>query len=339
MTSAVSAPPWPRRPFGTRIVLTLLALVAIAGIAWWSIPALSPPAFSPAPALNENRLRELKANRVFTSRIVGLDVRRTSGDSQARLIGGYMDSEQIVFFMRLDPPARTLPASTGLRDQFGRSHAVRGQFADLATGESILYFHAPAFPLLQTGARFTLEVSELERMGAQRVPVSLSMTATVVANDPTVGAYLVDMAINYLVLAVVGGAYLSLTVAALRLLRVPTVLGRAYLRGVSSAVFFVVIALPTYIAIGTLFRHDPVGPGGLQRQLEAYLPAAVATFYLLQFVAVVIGVVRSDVARMRACTAVASGVGVLSFLVLIQPLAEFANACYIGIGFLIRPSC
>jgi hypothetical protein len=323
------------------ILVAFLVALALGAIAWWSVPAVSPQPFVAPPVLSQTRQIELKAARVYTSRIVGLDVRGSTSGSDVRLVGGYLDPEQVVLFLRVDPPARLLSASTSLRDQFGRSYPVRGQAADLATGESVLYFGAPAFPLLQTGARFTLEASALERSGAERVPASLSLSATVVANDPSWGAYLLDMAINYLVLAVAAGVYLGLTIAAVRLSGIGPSTRRAYLMGVSTGVLFAVLALPMFIAIGSLFRHDPIGPGGLERQLGAYLPFAVVVFYLIQFTAVMIGAERSErlSAVRRGRIWLASAAGVLLFLVLIQPLAEAANACYIGTGFLIHPSC
>ena len=342
MTRAISAAPRPLRPFNVRILLALLVALAFIAVAWWSIPALSPQTFVAPPVLSQNRLIELKASGVFSSRIVGLDMRASTGGAQVRLVGGYMDAQQIVLFMRMDPPARSLPASTHLRDQFGRSYAVHAQVADLATGESVLYFFAPGFPLLQTGARFTLEASELERAGSERVPASLSLTATVLANDPTVGAYVRDMAINYLVLALAAAAYLALTIAGIRLFRAAPSKRRAYLAGVSSALLFIVITLPTYIAVAALLRHDPIGPGGLIRQPSAYVAAAEAiVFYVIQAAAVVIGVMRTNrVAQMRGGQlGLFSGAAVFAFLALIQPLAEFANACYIGWGFLLRMSC
>jgi uncharacterized membrane protein YwzB len=342
MTTAIGTAPRPVRPLNTGILLVFVVALAFAAIAWWSIPALTPQPFVAPPALSQNRLLELKASRVFTTRIVGLDVRGSTNGTEVHLVGGYMDADQIVLFMRMDPPGRALPASTTLRDQFGRSYAVRGQVADIATGESITYFAAPGFPLLQTGARFTLQVSEVELglKGAQRLPASLALSATVLANDPSLGAYVLDMGINYLVLAVAGGVYLALTLVGVRLLRVPTSTRWAYLAGVATGVLFAVIALPTYIAMGALVRHDPIGPGGLQRPLDAYLPATVVVFYAIQVAAVLIGVARSKrIAGPHGRVGLASGAGVLAFLALIQPLAEIANACYIGIGFLLHPSC
>jgi hypothetical protein len=342
VTSAVSAPPHPIRPFDGRVVLALLVVLASIAVAWWSIPALTPQTFVAPPVLSQNRLIELKANRVFTGRIVGLDVRGSTAGTDVRLVGGYMDAQQIVLFLRMDPPARTPAASTTLRDQFGRSYALSGQVADLATGESILYFSAPAFPLVQAGARLTLEASALERTPSERTPASLSLTATVIASDPSVGAYVRDMAINYLALALAAAVYFALTVAAIRFLRVTAATRRAYLAGLSSALLFIVIVLPTYVAIAGLLRHDPVGPGGLLRQPDAFVVAAeVIIFYGIQIAAVAIGMLRANrVAHVRASPPRAvTGAAVVAFLVLIQPLAEFANACYIGWGFLLRMSC
>jgi len=332
----------PFPPIHPWILPGLVVVLALGAIAWWSVPALTPQAFVAPPALSQNRMIELKANRVFTSRIVGLDVRGSTGGTDVRLVGAYMDAEQIVLFLRTDPPARTLAARTNLRDQFGRSYRIRSQFADLYTGESIVYFAAPGFPLLQTGARFTLEATELERSGLQRVPASLSLSATVVANDPTLGAYLLDVAINYAVLAVAAGLFLILALAAAWLFRVRPATRRAFLGGLSGALLFVVVALPTYVAIAFLIRHDPIGPGGLERQTSAFLAAVEMTvFYGLQVAAVALGLLRANrIAHVRAGRlGLATGAAVLSFLLLIQPLAEFANACYIGAGFLLHPSC
>jgi hypothetical protein len=332
----------PLPPLNSGILPGLVVAVALAAIAWWSVPALTPQTFVAPPVLSQNRMLELKASHVSTSRIVGLDISASTGGSQVRLVGGYMDDEQIVLFMRMDPPARTVSARTNLRDQFGRSYRIRGQFADLSTGESILYFAAPGFPLLQTGARFTLESSELERSGLERVPASLSLNAIVLANDPTVGAYLLDMAIDYVVLAVAAAVYWLLTFAGARLFRVTAPTRKAFLGGLSSALLFILLALPTYVAIASLLRHDPIGPGGLERQPNAYLGTVeLIVFYAIQVGAVAFGAVRTNrIAEMRGRRlGLATGAAVIAFLVLIQPLAEFANACYIGAGFLLHPSC
>ena len=342
MTSAVAPRPRPLRPYDVRIAFAFLVALALVVITWWSVPALSPQTFVAPPALSQNRLIELKANQVFSSRIVGLDVRASTGGTQVRLAGGYMDAEQIVLFLRTEPPARLLPPTTNLRDQFGRSYAIHAQVADLASGESVLYFSAPGFPLLQTGARLTLEASELERAGFERVPALLSLTATVLANDPSLGAYVRDMAINYLVLGLAAAVYLALTIAGFRLFRAASSRRRAYLAGVSSALLFIVIVLPTYVAVAALLRHDPIGPGGLNRPPDALLATAEAiVFYAVQAAAIVIGVMRTKrVAHMRGGRlGQATGAAVIAFLVLIQPLAEAANACYIGSGFLLRMSC
>jgi hypothetical protein len=116
---------------------------------------------------------------------------------------------------------------------------------------------------------------------------------------------------------------------------------QAFLGGLSAALLFIAVTLPTYIAIGFLLRHDPIGPGGLSREPNAYLVAAhVVVFCGLRLAAVALGVIRTNrIAPMRAGRlGLAAGSAVFVFLVLIQPLAEFANACYIGTGFLLHPS-
>jgi hypothetical protein len=159
--------------------------------------------------------------------------------------------------------------------------------------------------------------------------------------DPTLGAYLLDMAINYLVLAAAAGVYFGLVIAGARINRAPARSRRSLLDGVGLALGFAVIALPTYVAVGMLFRHDPVGPGGLQRPPDSYVPAAQAAFYAIQVMTILLGSVRSrqtGVVGGRRVALASAGL-VIVFLVLVQPLAEFANACYIGTSFLLDSSC
>ncbi len=89
-----------------------------------------------------------------------------------------------------------------------------------------------------------------------------------------------------------------------------------------------------------LFRHDPVGLGGLQRPPNDHVPIAAVVFYVIQGAALATGIIRS---RTRSSAdgrlVLTSAAFIFVFLLLVQPLAEAANACYVGQGFLLRPSC
>jgi hypothetical protein len=321
----------------------MAGLISFAVAAWWAVPAIAPPSYGPPPALSQPRLIELKANRVPSARVRGLDASASSGGISATLFGGYLDAERIALFLRFDPPAKPGPARVTLRDHFGRSYGSTGAFADLATGENILYFEGPGIPLSITGLRLSLEIHGIERdptLGSR--PTRLALRTVLVGHDEW-NAYALNMTINYAVLAAAGAVYLGIILGGLRLAA-----GRRrpigpFARGLVAGVGFAVLALPTYVAIATLFRHDPVGPGGLQRPLDEYVPASMVAFFAIEAAAILTGAgiaARSiRPALGRSAVPVASAVGVLAFLALTLPLVEFANACYIGHGFLLRPQC
>ena len=336
----------PRRRLGALLITGALSAFAAA---WWAFPALAPPAYGPAPALSQPRLIEMKAAGVYTARIRGLDVSASSGDTTATLVGGYVDAERIALFLRFDPPARAAPARVTLRDQLGRVYHVTGAFADVDTGENILRFDGPGVPLAMAGLRLSLEIDEIERgRSLEPQPARLAISAVLVGHDEWNG-YALNMAINYAVLAVAGVVYVGLMVAALWLARGSRRPGTAFARGLAGGVAFAVLALPTYIAIAALFRHDPPWPGGLQRPVDDYVPASIVAFFAIESVAVVVAVALASQATHspdtdpgasgRAWVPLAAGLAVLGFLVVTLPLAEFANACYVGTGFILRPQC
>lgn len=331
-----------------RPLLVAAGLIAFAVAAWWALPALAPPAYGPPPTLNESRMRELKANGVGYARIRGMDASASSSGTTVRLFGGYLETDRIVLFLRLDPPGRPSPVEgTTLRDQFGRRYHLTGAVSDIQTGESILYFQGPGDLLAITGLRLALDIDAVDRGSvSDRQQVRLALRTTLVTQTEWSGwlsAYALNMAINYLVLAAAG------------LLHVGTILGgiRAsgargwvapFARGLVGGVAFAALMLPTYIAIGTLFRTEPVGPRGLHRPPDDYVPAAMIAFFVIEAAAVLVGAIRAWQA-VRAGSAgqrwipAAAALAVLGFLVLTLPLAEFANACYIGTGFILRPQC
>jgi phosphoglycerol transferase MdoB-like AlkP superfamily enzyme len=148
------------------------------------------------------------------------------------------------------------------------------------------------------------------------------------------------MAINYGVLALVSIAYLGVLFVVSRITWKAATTRRAFLASVTQGVLFACVALPTYVAVAALFRHEPFGIGGLQRSSEEYLPAAGLAFFSILALTAVIAMVAA--ARRRegdGARIAATGAAVLLFLVLVLPLAEVANACYVGQGFVIKPSC
>jgi hypothetical protein len=319
----------------------LVVALALAVGVWWSMPALTAGRGGGASLpLSPARLIELKSRDVGTARINRLDARAASAGYEARLVGGYMDARQMVLFAYVDPPARFSPEAITLRDQFGRTYHLTAETADIATGENVVYFDAPAFPILLTGARLRLDVAQLDRGPVVRTPVSLSLSAVVTARDEAWGGYVVNMAINYVALAVVSLAYLALLFAACVAARVGEATRSAFLARVLPAVAFTAVAVPTYIAVATLFRHNPVGAGGLQRPFEQYVPAAEVVFFTLLVIAALIAIASAVRARaVSRLVAPATIAAVVAYLVAIFPLAEFANACYVGVGFILQPSC
>src|SRR5687767_12834186 len=129
----------PRRQL--RPLFLAAGVIVLAAATWWSVPAVTPQAaYGPPPALSQPRLIELDAQRVPYARIRGLNVSAISGDVRATLFAGYVDPERIALFVHLDPPARPAPNAFTLKDQFGRTYDLTGAFADVDTGENILYF-------------------------------------------------------------------------------------------------------------------------------------------------------------------------------------------------------
>lgn len=339
----------PLRPRRLRPLFFAAGLIALGVAIWWAVPAVVPQAYGPTPELSQPRLIELKAQRVHSARVRGLDASAISGDLRATLFAGYVDADRIALFVRLDPPARPAPNAFRLKDQFGRSYHLTGAFADVDTGENILYFEGPGIPPSITGLRLALDIDRIERGRALEPQAArLALKAVLVGGDEWNG-YALNMAINYIALATTGLAYVGVTLAAIRISRGRRGAIVPFERGLIAGVAFAVLGLPTYIAVATLFRHDPVGPGGLQRGLEEYVPGSMIAFFAIEAAAVVVAAALASRAMRSMGTGtgasrrvripLAAGLAVLGFLVLTLPLAEFANACYVGTGFILRPQC
>lgn len=339
----------PLRPRLLRPLFFAAGLIALGVAIWWAVPALGAPAYGPAPALSQPRLIELKAQRVHSARVRGLDASAMSGDVRATLFAGYVDAERIALFVRLDPPARPAPSAFTLKDQFGRSYHLTGAFADVDTGENILYFEGPGIPLSITGLRLALDIDRIEQGRALEPRAARLALKTVLVGGDEWNGYALNMAINYIALTAAGLVYVGVTLVAIRLAPGRRRLARPFARGLIGGVALAALGLPTYIAVATLFRHDPVGPGGLQRRLEEYVPGSMIAFFAIEVAAIVVAAALASRA-MRTMDAgtgasgrvripLTAGLAVLGFLVLTLPLAEFANACYVGTGFILRPQC
>lgn len=327
------------RDVPSRAALVALTVAVAALALWWAAPALTYSSTVPPPVLSEARLRELKGN-IPTSGIHGIGSTLRVDGLEIQLLGGYMNERQLVLFLRLSPPARFVLSETTLRDQFGRVYAARSSFADAETGEHIVWFEAPQPPLTVTGARLWLESSRLERgAGPERVQVAVSLPFVLTSSNSAWGSFLLGTAINYAVMAAVAVAYVSLFYLGALVTRRGA--PRSVARGVRDGVLFLALALPTYVLIATSFRHVP-SFSGRERELESYFTYLTVTRAALLVVwgaGLVTSFGRTLVVGKGAGSAVGSALAVLVFIVLTLPLVEFANACYIGAGFLLRPNC
>lgn len=354
MTAATMPLRGPLRPRSSvRPLLVTLGVIAAALALWWAVPAVAPPAYGPPPTLSESRMRELRS-QISYAWIRGMDVRESSGGVSARLFGGYLEADRIILFLHLAPPGRPSPIEGAtLRDQFGRGYRITGSFSDIDTGENILHFEGPGILASLAGLRLTLDVPAVDRgTASERRRVDLSLNATLVTQTEWsgwLGAYATNLAINVAVLAVAGLAYAGLVLGGIRLAVrsrpwLPTLRG-----GLVSGITFITLALPTYITLGSLARHDPIGPRGLERPLGEYVPWAMAAFFAIESAAIVIAAVSAArSADIRTGSAGSAGrrsilalvaAAMLGFLVLTLPFAELMNACYIGVGFILRPQC
>lgn len=356
MTAATMPLRGPLRPRpSVRPLLVALGVTAAALALWWAVPAVAPPAYGPPPTLSGSRMRELKASQIGYASIRGMDVRASSGGANARLFGGYLEVDRIILFLRLDPPGRPSPVEgTTLRDQFGRGYRVTGWSSDIDTGENILHFEGPGLLASLTGLRLTLDVPAVDRgTESERRRVDLSLNATLVTQSEWrgwLGAYATNLAISVAVLAVAGLAYAGLVLVGIRLAVRSRPWLPAFRRGLLSGIAFTALALPAYITLGSsLARHDPIGPRGLQRPPEEYVPWAMAAFFAIAAAAIFVAAVSSarsagawtgsgGSAGRRWVPALAAA-AMLGFLVLTLPFAELMNACYIGTGFILKAQC
>jgi hypothetical protein len=158
--------------------------------------------------------------------------------------------------------------------------------------------------------------------------------------SPSIGFFMLDMAINYTVILIVAFGYIALMYLVAFLTR-----GRersaAFLGGTRAGVLFLALALPTYIFIGTAFRHVPPFSGS-ERGMDSYFVYVAATRVALVAVyalGVLLAIVRSRVLGAQWPVALAPALPAVGFIVLTLPLAEFANACYIGVSFLLPGNC
>lgn len=151
---------------------------------------------------------------------------------------------------------------------------------------------------------------------------------------------MLDMAINYTVILIVAFGYIALMHLVAFVAR-----GKersiAFLGGARTGVLFLAVALPTYILIATTFRHVPPFSGS-ERGMDSYFVYIAATRVALIAVyglGVLLAIARSRSLGAQWPIALAPAVPALGFIVLTLPLAEFANACYIGVSFLLPGNC
>lgn len=95
-------------------------------------------------------------------RITSVGSTSSSSGYKVTLVAAYADSTRTVLFLKSDPAAITFGPTNGLTDQFGRSYNPANGSGNLLTGESVLQFQPFAWPISITGARITLQLSEVE---------------------------------------------------------------------------------------------------------------------------------------------------------------------------------
>jgi hypothetical protein len=123
--------------------------------------------------------------------------------------------------------------------------------------------------------------------------------------------------------------------------------GRAFVGASALALMFFVVAFTLFEAAALYLRYDPHGTGS-ERQgtdREDFVSLAKAGFGLL-YVAVLLvaaGVGYAVARRLRSAwpwrVAAAVTIAVIAFLAVTYPFAEFENACNIGEGVVLEPSC
>lgn len=85
------------------------------------------------------------------------------------LVAAYADATRTELIFNTSPAA-SLGLGVHMKDQFGRSYTVSSSFTDLTTGDTQVELDPLGWPAQLTGARITVEVSELHPNGDPTVP-------------------------------------------------------------------------------------------------------------------------------------------------------------------------
>lgn len=110
----------------------------------------------------------------------------------------------------------------------------------------------------------------------------------------------------------------------------------------------VVITIPLFHGIAGLFRYDPPGSilsgmGRYREDWQVYSSAARIVFFVLYGLLVasggVVGYVRARQVHQGKTVGIGTALGVLIYLMISMPIADFANACIIGEPFLLPVAC
>lgn len=151
------------RPRGfSRLRLVLLAVpmtVILLLLTSYYLPVVG-SALADAPVVR-SALKLIGLSRLAPS-ITGIDSSSTSGGVTLRLAGGYADAAGTILLLQHQPAGQLDLDRTMLRDQFGRTYAVRHVATDLDRAESVLIFAPLSGPAASFGARLTLEIGAVK---------------------------------------------------------------------------------------------------------------------------------------------------------------------------------
>jgi hypothetical protein len=149
-------------PTGSRLkfaVLTLAMVGALLVATSYYVPVLG-IALAEAPVVR-SPLALLGLSRL-TDRTSRLESSSTSSGVTLDLRGGHTDAAATILVLEHQPAGKLDLERTTLRDQFGRTYAVRGVATDFERGESVMLFEPLSGPAATVGARLNLVITAIE---------------------------------------------------------------------------------------------------------------------------------------------------------------------------------
>jgi hypothetical protein len=140
-----------------RFVAAGLATILLIGLVGYFVPAADTVVAS-LPAGDLLREAGLVGAR---DRITWVGSADTSSGIRLQLVGAYADSTRTVFLVHSDPPVWPNFSDAELTDQFGRHYHSHSSMSNALTGNAVAEFEGLAWPDATTGARITLNITEV----------------------------------------------------------------------------------------------------------------------------------------------------------------------------------